>query len=157
MTGDALVAAVDGGGAVVRQRHVLRVLPGAAGVAHHLTRPVHLRSAGMPRQRVQVWCTLSRALDAAHGLQDKLCTAAHSEGMRAVQQRTPRRGEVTSPTSAGCAHHHEQLVDVVPLEYDVLLGHVHVNARHCQQGVNEFLLAACKQVCAAQLARVQVP
>ena len=52
-------------------------------------------------------------------------------------------------TSDQCAHHHEQLVDVVPLEYDILLRHVHVDARHRQQGVNELLFAAREQVCAA--------
>jgi hypothetical protein len=53
-------------------------------------------------------------------------------------------------------HHHEQLIDVVPLQQHILLRHVHVDARHRQQGVNELLLAARKQVCAAQLPRVQV-
>ena len=52
----ALVAAMNGCGAVVCQRYVFWVLPCAVEVAHHLTRTIHLRvacmSSGQPTSSV---------------------------------------------------------------------------------------------------------
>jgi hypothetical protein len=42
IAGDTLVAAVDGCGTIIRQRHVFWVLLCMVEAAHHLARPVHL-------------------------------------------------------------------------------------------------------------------